>query len=154
MGCAADDGRSLKAANQAATTGSSGELQKIKLKGSERGPEAPFDTICLNLNRPLAIHKGDAWENQIRRKRNRQNLFVIQMIGPPRLRVKRKTGTYRIAYNILSQNSLQPGFILEILWKNLWIPVRGLGFWFLRWRNPGSYLPSRWSVINDPSAAE
>jgi hypothetical protein len=29
---------------------------------SERGPKAPFDTICLNLNRPLVYHKGDVWE--------------------------------------------------------------------------------------------
>jgi hypothetical protein len=49
---------------------------------------APFDTICLNLKQAPCICKGDVWENQVRRKRNRQNLFVIQMIGPRRLRVK------------------------------------------------------------------
>ncbi len=37
---------------------------------------------------PLFFNKGDVWENQIRRKRIRQNLFVIQIIGPPTLRVK------------------------------------------------------------------
>ena len=55
---------------------------------SERGPRAPFDTICLNLKQAPCNCKGDVWENQVRRKRNRQNLFVIQMIGPRRLRVK------------------------------------------------------------------
>ena len=51
-------------------------------------PGAPIDTICLNLKQAPCCRKGDVWENQIRRKRNRQNLFVIQMIGPRRLRVK------------------------------------------------------------------
>jgi hypothetical protein len=121
---------------------------------SERGPEAPSDTICLNLNRPLVFHKGDVWENQIRRKRNRQNLFVIQIIGPRRLRVKRKTGSRGLGSKGLIQNSLETGFVSEILWITLWMAPWRAGLWFVRWRNRGSYLPSRWSVIRLPSAAE
>ena len=55
-----------------------------------KGPEA-FDTICLNLTGPL-LTKGDVWENQIRRKRNRQNLFVIQIIGRAKVASQVKNG--------------------------------------------------------------
>src|SRR5271155_639204 len=110
---------------------------------SERGPEGPNRHHLPESEQAPCLSKGDVWENQVRRKRNRQNLFVIQMIGPRRLRVKRKTRTCRISSNALIQNGLRGGFILEILWKNSLMAPRALGLWFLRWRNPRSYLPSR-----------
>lgn len=60
---------------------------EVGFRAQNGAQRAPFDTICLNRQAPR-FRKGDVWENQIRRKRNRQNLFVIQIIGPARLRVK------------------------------------------------------------------
>src|SRR5665213_692189 len=58
------------------------------LCGSERGPEGPIRHHLPESEQAPRSRKGGVWENQVRRKRTRQNLFVIQMIGPRRLRVK------------------------------------------------------------------
>src|SRR5271165_3326623 len=56
---------------------------------SVRGPKGPDQHhLPESETGPLFFNKGDVWENQIRRKRIRQNLFVIQIIGPRTLRVK------------------------------------------------------------------
>ena len=70
--------------------------------------------------------------NQIRRKRNRQNLFVIQIIGPRELRVKEKTAHPQFPHNKLINKGLAIKWHAEMLWKTLWKLSRGDRSWFLR----------------------
>ena len=52
-------------------------------------------------------YQGDVqWENQVRRKRNRQNLFVIWILWPCRDEVKRNIRVWKAAYNPLCSNDL------------------------------------------------
>ena len=47
------------------------------------------------------LSRGDVhWENQIRRKRNRQNLYVIWSLEPERLEVKGKSWRKFISVSI------------------------------------------------------
>jgi hypothetical protein len=41
------------------------------------------------------FYRGDVWENQIRRNRNRQNLYVIWSLWPAENEVKRNSGRWK-----------------------------------------------------------
>jgi len=79
----------------------------------ERGPKAPFDTICLLLQAP-AVHRAMYGRTRFDGTATRQNLFVIQMIGPRRLRVKQKTGELKPSCKSLITDTLP----VSLFWKS------------------------------------